>query len=415
MEQLMDIPADHRLLDRAQPERLATQSDASGRVDTIFVLNSLALGGSERKIVRLAERLRARGATPGVACLNGPYTLADSVGSEVPLWRLERKGKFSVGAVNRLRRIVRDARPRTLIAVNLYPALYVLAAAALAPAPRPRVVCLINTSINGVRGGGWRASLYRLLLPLFDRTVHGCETQRTMWLARDSAAWRRSQVIYNGIDLEEFRYEALRVPIAQLRAQLGIPPGRFVIGSIGRLAPEKNHAVLISALARLKAAGVDAHLFIAGEGPMRAELQQQAERQGVRSRVSLPGAVQDVRPVLAAMDVFVLPSTDVESFSNAALEAMAMARPVILSNIGGAGEMVRNGVDGYILSVDELEARLPPLLAALCAAPMRRAQLGLAARERVEKEFSIEAMTDRYRSLSVAPAGEEHTCATKPT
>lgn len=403
----MDIPADHRMLDSAQPGRTATVVDTDGRVDAIYVLNSLALGGSERKIVRLARRLRLRGATPGIACLNGPYTLADSVGSETPLWQLGRKGKFSIGAVNRLRRIVRDTRPRALVAVNLYPALYVLAAAALAPAPRPQTVCLINTSINGVRGGGWRAGLYRRILPLFDRTVHGCETQRSMWLARGGEAWRRSQVIYNGVDLDEFRHESLRVPMAQLRAQLGIPPGRFVIGSVGRLAREKNHAVLITALARLKAAGVEAHLIIAGEGPMRAELQQQAARQGVRSRVSLPGAVHDVRPVLAALDVFVLPSTDVESFSNAALEAMAMARPVILSNIGGAGEMVRHGVDGFVLSLDELEARLPPLLAGLCAAPMRRAQLGLAARERIEREFSLEAMAERYQTLSGAVAGEE--------
>lgn len=126
----------------------------------------------------------------------------------------------------------------------------------------------------------------------------------------------------------------------------------------------------------------------------------------------MPGAVADVRPVLAAIDVFVLPSTDVESFSNAALEAMAMARPVILSSIGGAGEMVRNGVDGFILSPSELEARLPPLLAALCAAPMRRVQLGLAARERIEREFSLEVMAARYELLSAEAAGEEHACVT---
>lgn len=411
----MNTPADPPLLARGQPGTIAEATGQNGHVDSIYVLNSLALGGSERKIIRLAERLRARGAAPGIACLNGPYTLADSLDSEIPLWRLGRSGKFSFGALNRLRRLVHDARPRTLIAVNLYPALYVLAAAALVPAPRPRTVCLINTSINGARGGGWRARLYRLLLPLFDCTVHGCEVQRSMWLARDGAAWRRSQVIYNGVDLEAFRHEHLRVPVAQLRAQLGIPPGRFIIGSVGRLAREKNHAALITALARLKAAGVEAHLIIVGEGPLRADLQQQAARMRVCSRVSMPGAVPDVRPVLAALDVFVLPSTDVESFSNAALEAMAMARPVILSDIGGAGEMIRNGVDGFILSLEELDARLPPLLAALCAAPMRRAQLGLAARERIEREFSLDLMAARYEMLAAAETEGEHACATSPT
>ena len=88
------------------------------------------------------------------------------------------------------------------------------------------------------------------------------------------------------------------------------------------------------------------------------------------------GAVEDVRPVLAALDVFVLPSIAVESFSNAALEAMSMGRPVILSDIGGAREMINDGVEGYVVSPTELAARLPAMIAALYADRRKRQQMG---------------------------------------
>jgi glycosyltransferase involved in cell wall biosynthesis len=405
-EAQMDVPLDQVTSGTRSshaPGRTATSP--ADTLDVLFVLNSLALGGSERKIVRVANHLRGRGIKAGIASLNEPHTLARYLDNNVPWWRLGRRGTFSLAALRRLREIVSARRPRTVMAVNLYPSLYVLTVAALTRRARPHTVCLLNTSVIRSSGVPWRAWLYRRLLPYFDRTVHGCDAQRTHWVRRGSPAWHRSEVIYNGVDLGEFRVEALPVPVAQLRAQLGIPERRFVFGSVGRLVPAKNHAALVTALAHLKAAGVLAHLVIAGDGPQRRVLEEQAVRLGVRGQMSLPGALPDVRTVLAALDVFVLPSTAIESFSNAALEAMAMGRPVILSAIGGAAEMVRNEVEGYVVPVDHLDARLAPLLAALCADPLRRARLGLAARNCVENRFSLTAMVDRYESLSAARGG----------
>jgi glycosyltransferase involved in cell wall biosynthesis len=403
----MDAPLDQITSDTRSalaPGR-ATSSPAD-TLDVLFVLNSLALGGSERKVVRIANQLRGRGIRAGIASLNEPHTLARELDNNVPWWRLGRRGKFSVPAVRRLLEIVRRRSPRALIAVNLYPAIYVSAVAALLPRAHPRTVCLLNTS--GIRPRGTvslRAWFYRRLLPFFDRTVHGCNAQRARWLRRGTSAWHRSEVIYNGVDLREFQTEALPVPVPQLRAQLGIPEHRFVFGSVGRLAPEKNQAALVTALARLKAAGVQAHLVIAGEGPERRALEEQARRLDVRGQMSLPGALSDVRAVLATLDVFVLPSMPIEAFPNAVLEAMAMSKPVILSAFGGAAEMVRHEVDGYVLPHAQLDERLAPLLAALCADPLRRARLGAAARSCVENRFSLTTMLDRYESLFAARQG----------
>jgi glycosyltransferase involved in cell wall biosynthesis len=97
--------------------------------------------------------------------------------------------------------------------------------------------------------------------------------------------------------------------------------------------------------------------------------------------------------------VFVLPSIAVESFSNAALEAMSMCRPVILSDIGGAREMIDEGVEGYVVSPTELAARLPALIAALYAEPRKRLQMGQAARARAMSCFSVSGMAAGYRAM----------------
>ena len=106
--------------------------------------------------------------------------------------------------------------------------------------------------------------------------------------------------------------------------------------------------------------------------------------------------MEDVRPVLGAIDLFVLPSVAVESFSNAALEAMSMGRPVILSDVGGAREMIDDGVEGYVVSPTELAARLPALIAALYAEPRKRLHMGQAARARAVNCFSVSAMSAGY-------------------
>ncbi len=389
----------------ALPSAASPIAADSQQLDVLFVLNNLGIGGSERKILRLLDRLSGRDLRAGIVCLNGPYTLEPSVPQHVPLFKLQRSGKLSPAAAWRLRQLVVRHRPDTLVAVNLYPALYVAFATGLARQHPPRTIGLVNTSTFGQ--GAWRRSFYRLLLPRLGGTVHGSLAQRALWFSDGSSAWRRSTVIYNGVDLDQFRASADGEQGRALRARAGIPPQRFVIGSVGRLAPEKNQESLLRALATLRSGGIDAHVLLVGDGPLRERLEQRAAALGVATRTTLLGAVTDVRPALAAMDVFVLPSVAVECFSNAALEAMAMSKAVILSDIGGAREMVRDRVEGFVIARSELDARLPALLAALCADTRRRTQLGEAARRRVASAFSLESMVEGYRNLLRPRAGEE--------
>lgn len=384
------------------PATLSPRNDVTvmANKSVLFLLGSLAVGGSERKITRLANRLRQEGTAVSLACLEGEYTLEPTLRRDVPLHKLERRGKFSFSALWKLRRIIQRERPATVVAVNLYQALYVAAVVPLL-AQRPRTLALVNTST--LQGRPLLKRLYQYVLRRFDHTVHGSQTQRVFWLNGAQSA-ENSSVIYNGVDATHFEPVVAFEAAKRLREKLGVKPGALLIGTVGRLAREKNQEVLLQTLRQLRVARMDVHLVIAGNGPLREHLLKRAADLEVADRVSFVGELEDVRPVLAAMDLFVLPSTAVESFSNAALEAMAMSRPVILSDIGGAREMIDDGVEGYVVSQTELTARLPALIAALYADPRKRVQMGQAARARVLSRFSVSVMAAQYNTmLGVSP------------
>lgn len=375
---------------------LSRDGTAPDELKAIFVLSTLSVGGSETKTIQLANSLFARGVQVALAYLNPPHSLLKRVHADIPVWYLARKGKFSFSATATLRALIREHRPRTVVAVNLYPALYVAAATAGLSA-RPRTVGLVNTTVFRP-GEQWQQQFYRPVLRTLDWSVYGCEAQRSLWLSGKGSMVRRSCVIYNGVDAERFCSSDSH-DIVEQRRRYGIGAHAFVVGTVGRLAPEKNQQALIDALARVRAGGVDMHLLLVGDGPMRAALEARAAQLQLDASITFTGGLTDVRQALALMDVFVLPSTSVETFSNAALEAMAMRKPVILTRTGGAGEMISDGVHGFIVTVDELATRLPALLTQLHADSGRAGRMGLAAAARVAQNFSWDGMVDRYQAL----------------
>ena len=364
----------------------------------IFLLNSFGLGGSERKVVRIATHLVGRGEHVGCAYMQLPDTLEPTLPAQVKRWFLDRRSRLSVAVLKALLRLSKHPDGVVLLAVNQYPALYAAVLRRIAPRRFPRVLCLMNTATFERSRDFWFRPLYSWALRQMDLVVYGSEGQRALWDDPRNASWNRSRVLYNGVDRQRFNPHDFVASGLALRESLKIPAKRFVFGSSGRLAPEKNYLVLVEALAQLRQSNVDAQLLVVGDGPQRSALESLARERGVAEFMSLIGQQDDVRPALAALDVFVLPSTN-ETFSNAALEAMSMARPVILSRVGGAPEMVAEGVEGHLLEPDSLGTTLAPALATLARSAERRAQLGRAAATRVASQFSEEVMFQQYREM----------------
>lgn len=380
-----------------------TAREAAREGRTLFVLSALGVGGSEKKVARILTALAAGGAATAMCALGRPYTLASELPPDMPKWTLDRQRRISARTVLRLRRVLIEVRPRTVVAVDLFALLYVSVALRLSALGHVQRVMLINTTDFVRRRDRIFMSLYAPLLRGCDLLVFGSCRQRDTWLRRYGLESVRNIVIHNGVDATHFGRHALYSP-ALARQQMGIAADRIVIGTVGRIAPEKNQSALVRALARLRAEGLDAHLLIVGDGPMRDALVMEARTLDVLPFVTLAGEVSDIRSHLLAMNVFALPSTSVETFSNAALEAMAMSLPVVLSDIGGAREMVQDGCEGLIVAVGDDDA-LHGALRTLCQAPDRLQAMGCAARKRVEKDFVFDRMVASYRAIITRPTG----------
>jgi len=366
----------------------------AGERDILFLLSTLAVGGSERKTVRLANALRRRGHRVTVAYLNGPDTLLGELAPDVVAVHLERTRKFSLRALRMLERTIRESRIDTVVSLNLYATLYAALVAKYAwSLSDVRFVASLNTTTFSSAGGASRMRLYRPLLRGMDLLIFGAEYQRDLWL-RQYLGGKASQtrVLYNGVDTAHFKRDEVR-PWRPPQW----PAGRVVFGSVGRLSPEKSHHLLIRAVAQLHGRGLDVGAVIVGAGSEENALRRLVTELKVEDRVQLPGTAADVRPYLAGFDAFVLTSTSIETFSNAALEALAMGCPVVSSRIGGMPEMLASG-GGIIYDTGNLE-QLVTVLEELVSVPERRLALAGQTRESVLTRFSLEAMADAFTAL----------------
>jgi L-malate glycosyltransferase len=205
----------------------------------------------------------------------------------------------------------------------------------------------------------------------------------------------RIQVLRNGVDLGRF---GLGSRVAA-RDALGLPLDATVAGAVGRLVPVKDHVLLVEAAALLQRQGLRPLVAIAGEGPSRSAIEERAAALGVADRLRLLGHRPDVETVFAALDVFVQPSRS-EGLSNTIMEAMAASLPVVATQVGGADELVVDGVTGLLVQPGVAES-LAGALGRLLSVPADQARMGTAGRSRVETEFELSVAVRRYERLYV--------------
>jgi glycosyltransferase involved in cell wall biosynthesis len=363
----------------------------------LFLIADLGVGGSETKTVRLANALQARGRSIAVGWLSPPETLAPEIDAQVLRLPLERTSRFDTAAARRLARWIAQHRPSVIVCVNLYPTIYALPARWLAQKPIACVTLVNATEFANRKEAIQMQVVYRHTIARMQRVVYGCEAQRTLCLQRYGFDRGRTEIIYNGVALERFMPNANPQPRERVRLQLRIGEQEFVIGTVGAMRPEKAQADLILAVAALAVRGVRVRALVVGDGELRTHLESLARAQGIAERVIFAGRQADVRPFLQAMDAFAQTSLS-ETFSNAALEAMAMGVPVILSDVGGTREMIVPGESGLLFAPGAI-AELASHVQHLIESPPARARLGAAARSRVETHFSFEGMLRCYEHM----------------
>jgi len=201
-------------------------------------------------------------------------------------------------------------------------------------------------------------------------------------------------LIYNGVDLQRYDHQE---PCCTLPEEYGMEPGSQIVGVVARLEPEKGHPTLLEAWPGVLHLVPDAYLLIVGEGSRRDALEAQARQLRIAHRVVFTGRRDDVPAVTAALDVAVLPSYR-EAQGLTILEAMALSRPVIASNVGGIPEMVVDGVTGLLVAPHDAEALTSAIVRLLTDHPYAD-MLGRAGHDLVHDRFCIEQMVAAVESI----------------
>jgi glycosyltransferase involved in cell wall biosynthesis len=246
--------------------------------------------------------------------------------------------------------------------------------------------------LRPVRRGLWNRWLYARFVR---RVIVNSEALRRLVLGSAPFLAERVVLLPNAIDASR--------PLARdgtrLRAELGIASDAKLVGAVGRLTPMKGFEHLLAAWPLVLEKHPTARLVVFGDGELRSGLEQQAARLGIAAAVSFAGFRDDVHALYDALDVFVLCSVRDESMSHALLEAMAHARPVVVSEAasGGLETALERGACRIVPTGDA--SGLAAVIAELFTDREERERMGYAARELALRDHSLERMTDRLESI----------------
>jgi len=240
----------------------------------------------------------------------------------------------------------------------------------------------------------------RIVFGLADRIVVNAGEIRDNLVAHSWIDGRKLRVVLNGVDLRHYRPFAsaeAAVEAVRLRGELGIPPEAPLVGTLGVLTVQKDHDLLIRAAADVIARRPEVHVVIVGEGDLRPALEARIAELGLADRVHLPGFRRDVRPVLAALDLFVL-SSENEGMAWVLLEALACGLPILATDVSGTRACVVEGENGRIVPPRDREA-LAGALGAMLSDPDALRCMGRASRQLAEVRFDEERMISETEAV----------------
>jgi L-malate glycosyltransferase len=363
---------------------LSDAARTTDRLGIFLLINSLETGGSERQFAELARSLDPAGYEVHRGCLLKKGTFLDpremhyfGLGGSLYRWQ-SIKSRYQMG------RFMRGAGVAVAHAFDFYSNLMLIPAARMAGIP-------VVIGSQRQLGDLLRPLQYRVQLAMFrfaDCVVANSRVVRDR-LVGEGMPEAKVAVIPNGLPEEAF---------SPAEPALAVRPGWLRVGMIARMNTRaKNHELFLAAAARALDKFPNVEFVLAGDGPLRPELESLAQKLGIREQVKFLGDRRDVRAVLASLDISVLPSNS-ESLSNVIIESMAAGLPVVASRVGGNPELVTGERTGLLIPAHDTDA-LANAIGRLLGDRDLREQLGREARRFAESNFTSRQMRQRHEDL----------------
>jgi glycosyltransferase involved in cell wall biosynthesis len=357
----------------------------------LFIHGIPEIGGAERELLVILDRLSQRGYSPCVVCPErGPLgaELAQrgirTLITPMPPWRKLSAYPRRGAAVRALRKVIETERPALLHVNDIWWVPQTLRAVAGMGIP---VLAHVRQEIEPFKVRRYELDRVDVVLPVSNRIRQSLEA--------GGVAVARLQTLYSGLDMS-------RIPDhmegGEARSGCGIPEKSLVLGTVANLFARKGYETMLRALPAILVSFPDTHYLILGKGDAAYEayLRALAKELALTDHLHFVGFQESVFPFLAAMDVYVHPAL-MEGFGIAVLEAMAMRRPIVATATGGLPELVRDGETGLLVPPGDAES-LAEAVVELLRDSSKRQTLGEAGRVRVANHFTVETMMNRLVS-----------------
>jgi glycosyltransferase involved in cell wall biosynthesis len=356
----------------------------------LFFLTSPVRGGVEEVVLALLARLDRREFRVGLAC---PPTLLEAMETdlqtlEVDCFPITADSFTKPVGLAALASCIRQFRP-DVVNPHLFRSAFVAT-----PVARWLGVPYVVETYHGREA--WRQGritgsflVDRMVSRWEDRIIAVSEAARNFLIMGKGIVAEKVVVVPNGRDLSVFKPGQGG---AEIRKEFGIEPQWPVIGVVGRLEMQKGHRFLLEALPRVAAEFPQLRVLLVGDGGMKGELQTQAQRLDLTTHLIFAGFRTDIPTLLDAMDITVLPSL-YEGMPLTAIEASAMAKPIIATSVDGTPEVIENGVTGLLVPPATPEA-LAEAIGILLRDPERARGMGAAGRKHVFARFDLGAQVE---------------------
>jgi glycosyltransferase involved in cell wall biosynthesis len=358
----------------------------------LYLVNRMDVGGSQTHLLQVLRLLDRRRFEPLLCCLTGRGALLDAARETgATVIGLGLRGLKTPTALPALARLTRLMRRERIDVAHAYLLRANVVGTVAARAARVPVVLASKRGCHERRG--FELAGARLSNWLADCVTANADAVRSFVHANEGCPLAKMVVIPSGIDTDRFA----PLPAADYKARLGLPADRPLVGIVTRMRVRKGVEEFLRAMTMVRERIPNAAAVVVGEVDLDPELATLVDAEGLRPHLHLLGRRSDMPEVLSAFDLFVLSSHD-EGMSNAILEAMAMRRAVVATDVGGTGEVVQHGRTGLLVPPRD-PLPLAEAITQVLADPATAEAMGRLGREVVVERFSARAMVRQMEDL----------------
>jgi N-acetyl-alpha-D-glucosaminyl L-malate synthase BshA len=354
----------------------------------------MQVAGAEVLVAEIIRRLRDS-MEPTIFCLDAIGPLGKALQDEgVDVVCLNRKPGRDWGVGKRLAAVAKEKKIEVMHAHQYTPFFYSALAKAWGGANYKLILTEHGRHFPDAVSFKRRLANRWVLSRYLDAINACCQFSATALASNDGFTTLPIEVIENGIEWERYQTHSNKTT---LRASLGLDANRKYVACVARFHPIKDHTSLLQGYSQVAKQRTDADLLLIGDGPRREELQTLVQQLGIQNRVQFLGVRSDVADLLQAVDVFALTSL-CEAASLTLLEAMAAGLPVVVTDVGGNPEIVRQENEGLLVPRQDATAIGNALIRILSDATLAN-RMGQAGKQRVKETYSLERTIERYHQL----------------